>query len=224
MTLRSSASVTMSPDFGVEASPSVVVIQNLLAGLARSASPTTRGTVRRRPGCDSPHYLCLSCGGKKVQLHGTCGWMSSNLDLTMDIMELAFIGIGIMGKSMAGHLLSAGHRLTVHTRTAAKAEELVARGARLAASPVDAVRHAEVAFICVTDTPDVEAVVLGPGGIREGARQGLVVVDHSTISPSATRRFAAALAASGTAFLDAPVSGGDVGARNATLSIMVGGD
>ncbi|HKA90768.1 MAG TPA: NAD(P)-dependent oxidoreductase [Haliangiales bacterium] len=139
-------------------------------------------------------------------------------------MELAFIGIGIMGKSMAGHLLSAGHRLTVHTRTAAKAEELVARGARLAASPVDAVRHAEVAFICVTDTPDVEAVVLGPGGIREGARQGLVVVDHSTISPSATRRFAAALAASGTAFLDAPVSGGDVGARNATLSIMVGGD
>ncbi len=140
------------------------------------------------------------------------------------IMELAFIGLGIMGKSMAGHLVAAGHDVTVHTRTAAKAEELLARGARFAASPADAVRHAEVAFICVTDTPDVEAVVLGPSGIREAARPGLIVVDHSTISPSATRRFAEKLAAAGTAFLDAPVSGGDVGARNATLSIMVGGE
>jgi 3-hydroxyisobutyrate dehydrogenase len=139
-------------------------------------------------------------------------------------MDLAFIGLGIMGKSMAGHLASAGHQVTVHSRTRASGDELVARGARWAATPRDAVRHAEVAFICVTDTPDVEAVVLGPGGIREGAHRGLVVVDHSTISPSATRRFAAELFAAGASFLDAPVSGGDVGARNATLSIMVGGD
>lgn len=139
-------------------------------------------------------------------------------------MELAFIGLGIMGRSMAGHLVTAGHSVTVHTRSKAKADDLLARGARWAGTPADAARHAEVAFICVTDTPDVEAVVLGPGGIREAARPGLIVVDHSTISPSATRRFAAEVAAGGTAFLDAPVSGGDVGARNATLSIMVGGD
>jgi 3-hydroxyisobutyrate dehydrogenase len=138
--------------------------------------------------------------------------------------RLAFIGLGIMGQPMAGHLLTAGHALVVHSRTKSKAEALIARGAKWADSPTEAARAADVAFICVTDTPDVEAVVLGPGGVLEAARAGMIVVDHSTISPSATRRFAEALAGKGAAFLDAPVSGGDVGARNATLAIMVGGE
>jgi len=129
-----------------------------------------------------------------------------------------------MGLPMAGHLLAAGHRLTVHTRTRARAEPLLARGAAWADSPAAAASAADVVFMCVPDTPDVEAVVLGGKGIMESARAGLRVVDHSTISPSATRRLAEALAQKGSCFLDAPVSGGDVGARNATLSIMVGGE
>jgi 3-hydroxyisobutyrate dehydrogenase len=138
--------------------------------------------------------------------------------------QLAFIGMGIMGLPMAGHLLSAGNRVAVHTRTKAKAEALLAKGATWAASPGKAARGAEVVFICVTDTPDVRAVLLGKGGVIESARDGLIVVDHSTISPSATREMADELAKKGTILLDAPISGGDVGARNATLSIMAGGD
>ena len=129
-----------------------------------------------------------------------------------------------MGQPMAGHLLAAGHALVVHNRTKSKADALIARGAKWADSPAEAARGADVVFICVTDTPDVEAVVLGPGGVVEAARAAMIVVDHSTISPSATRRFAEALAGKGAAFLDAPVSGGDVGAKNATLAIMVGGE
>jgi 3-hydroxyisobutyrate dehydrogenase len=138
--------------------------------------------------------------------------------------RLAFIGTGIMGAPMAGHLLSAGHRLIVHTRTRSRADDLLRRGAAWADSPAAAARDADVVFVNVPDTPDVEAVVLGERGILSAARAGLVVVDHSTISPSATRQMSEALAARGAALLDAPVSGGDVGARNATLSIMVGGD
>jgi 3-hydroxyisobutyrate dehydrogenase len=138
--------------------------------------------------------------------------------------SVAFIGLGIMGGPMAGHLLAAGHPLVVHTRTKGKADQLLSRGAKWAASPQEAAASADVVFICVTDTPDVEHVVLGERGIIQSARDGLIVVDHSTISPSATRHMAEVLAAKGTRFLDAPISGGDVGARNATLSIMVGGD
>ena len=138
--------------------------------------------------------------------------------------QLAFIGSGIMGGPMAGHLLAAGHGVTVHTRTRARAEPLIAKGATWATSPAAAAEKAEVVFICVTDTPDVEAVVLGDDGLLSAVRPGMVIVDHSTISPSATRRFAAAVAEKGALFLDAPVSGGDIGAKNATLSIMVGGD
>jgi 3-hydroxyisobutyrate dehydrogenase len=125
---------------------------------------------------------------------------------------------------MAGHLLAAGHRVVVHSRTRAKAESILAKGAAWASSPAEAARDAEVVFVCVTDTPDVRAVLLGEGGVIQAARSGLSVVDHSTISPSATREMAGELASRGTTLLDAPVSGGDVGARNATLSIMVGGD
>jgi 3-hydroxyisobutyrate dehydrogenase len=138
--------------------------------------------------------------------------------------RLAFIGTGIMGAPMAGHLLAAGFPLAVHTRTRAKAEELLRRGATWADSPADAARGADVVFVNVPDTPDVEAVLTGERGVLSAARAGLIVIDHSTISPSATRRMAAALAERGAKLLDAPVSGGDVGAKNATLSIMVGGD
>src|SRR3954469_23828969 len=138
--------------------------------------------------------------------------------------RLAFIGTGIMGAPMAGHLLAAGYPLSLHSRTKSKAEELLRRGAKWADSPAAAARDADVVFVNVPDTPDVESVVTGNGGVLSVARSGLIVVDHSTISPSATRRMNDALAARGAKLLDAPVSGGDVGARNATLSIMVGGD
>jgi len=138
--------------------------------------------------------------------------------------KVAFIGTGIMGAPMAGHLLSGGNSLIVNSRTKSKAEELIARGARWANSPKEAASAADFVFVCVTDTPDVEKVILGKDGVIESARAGLIVIDHSTISPSATKKMAEALKARGAAMLDAPVSGGDVGAKNATLSIMVGGD
>ena len=137
--------------------------------------------------------------------------------------RLAFIGLGIMGRPMAGHLLAGGHRLVVHTRTRSTADELLGRGATWADSPAAAAADADVVLTCLTDTPDVRAVLLGDAGVVHAARPGLVVVDHSTISPAATRDFARELLAHGTTLLDAPVSGGDVGARAATLSIMVGG-
>ncbi|HEX8524799.1 MAG TPA: NAD(P)-dependent oxidoreductase [Tepidisphaeraceae bacterium] len=139
-------------------------------------------------------------------------------------VPVAFIGLGVMGEPMAGHLLVAGHPLTVHTRTKSKAEALVSRGAKWSSTPAEAVKDADVIFICVTDTPDVEAVVLGQDGLIGSVREGTIIVDHSTISPSATRALAAEVSRRGAHFLDAPISGGDVGARSATLAIMVGGD
>jgi 3-hydroxyisobutyrate dehydrogenase len=129
-----------------------------------------------------------------------------------------------MGLPMAGHLQRAGHPLYVHTRTKHKAEPLTDTGAKWCPSPAAAVAKAQVVFICVTDTPDVEAVILGDKGILSAAKPGLIVVDHSTISPSATKQMSQMLATRGAMLLDAPVSGGDIGAKNATLSIMVGGD
>ncbi len=138
--------------------------------------------------------------------------------------NVAFIGLGIMGLPMAGHLVDAGHELSVYTRTKARAEALLARGAQWCVSPGTAARKAEFAFVCVPDTPDVEQVLTGDHGVIESAREGMIVIDHSTISPSATRHLAAAFARRGAALLDAPVSGGESGAKNATLAIMVGGD
>jgi 3-hydroxyisobutyrate dehydrogenase len=138
--------------------------------------------------------------------------------------RLAFIGLGIMGGPMAGHLLAAGHSVVVNTRTKARADELLSKGATWANSPADAARDAEVIFTCVPDTPDVEAVLLGDGGVISGAKAGAIVVDHSTISPAITREMATKLREKGITLLDAPISGGDVGAKNATLAIMVGGD
>ncbi len=138
--------------------------------------------------------------------------------------RVAFIGLGIMGEPMAGHLLKAGHALTVHSRTRSRADDLLERGATWALSPAEAAERADFVFICVPDTPDVEEVVLGENGVARVARTGQVVIDHSTISPTVTRRIAESLLDHGVPFLDAPVSGGDSGARSASLSIMVGGE
>lgn len=129
-----------------------------------------------------------------------------------------------MGGPMAGHLLDGGAELTVNTRTHARAQHLIDRGAKWADTPAQAAAEADVVFTCVPDTPDVESVVIGNSGILSVARPGLIVVDHSTISPTATKKMNEALSAHGAELLDAPVSGGDIGARNATLSIMVGGE
>ena len=139
-------------------------------------------------------------------------------------MKVAFIGMGTMGVGMAMNILSAGHELTVHNRTREKEEILAAAGANRAASPQEAAAGAEIIVICVSDTPDVEEIILGDTGVIQGASPGSVVVDNSTISPGATRRMADMLAEKGVDMLDAPVSGGSEGAQNGTLSIMVGGE
>ena len=138
-------------------------------------------------------------------------------------MNLAFIGLGIMGRPMALHLMQGGHAMRVYARRAQALPPLVDAGAVACSSPAQAARGAEVIFTIVSDTPDVQQVLLGEGSVTEGAQPGAIVVDMSTISPIATRAMAQALAAKGIEMLDAPVSGGDVGAINATLSIMVGG-
>jgi len=139
-------------------------------------------------------------------------------------MKVTFIGLGTMGAGMASNILKAGHELTVHNRTREKEEILAAEGAQRAASPKEAASGAEVIVICVSDTPDVEEIVLGNDGVIHGASAGAIVVDMSTISPTATRRMAAKLGEEGIKMLDAPVSGGSEGAQNGTLAIMVGGD
>lgn len=136
---------------------------------------------------------------------------------------IGFIGLGIMGKPMAKNLMKAGFKLTVFNRTASKAEELRALGADVAGSPAEAASKSEVVITIVSDTPDVEEVILGPGGVASKARPGTVVIDMSTISPAATQRIAKALEEKGIEMLDAPVSGGERGAIEGTLSIMVGG-
>jgi len=139
-------------------------------------------------------------------------------------LRLGFIGLGLMGKPMAGHLLAAGFPLSVHNRSGAAVAELVAAGAVEAASPVEVAAAADLVFTCLPDSPDVQQVVLGPRGILEGGHRGLIVVDHSTILPATARKLAEALGARGLHFLDAPVSGGQLGAQKGTLTIMVGGD
>src|SRR5437867_2787833 len=138
--------------------------------------------------------------------------------------RVGFIGLGIMGRPMAGHILEAGYPLTVHNRSRAKAEELASRGAGVAGSPAEVAATSEVVITMVSDSSDVEEVVAGPRGVLEGVRPGSIVVDMSTISPAVERRLEEKLRARGCALIDAPVSGGDVGAREATLAIMAGGE
>ncbi len=137
--------------------------------------------------------------------------------------RLGFIGLGVMGRPMALNLLKAGYAMTVYARRPAAAAPLVAAGARAVASSAEVARAADVVFTLVTTSADSEQVALGAHGIIEGARAGGVVVDMATISPLATRRIAEALEARGVEHLDAPVSGGPMGAQSATLAIMVGG-
>lgn len=137
-------------------------------------------------------------------------------------MHIGFIGLGIMGTPMAGHLIRGGHRLYVHSRSGVPAE--IAGAATVCASGRDVARQADIVILMVPDTPDVGAVLFGEGGVAEGLTSGKVVVDMSSISPVETKRYAERIRALGCEYLDAPVSGGDVGARNGTLSIMVGGD
>ena len=138
-------------------------------------------------------------------------------------MKVAFIGLGIMGRPMALNLLKAGHSVFVHGRRPESMVPLAQAGCNGCASMAEAAAQAEVTIIMVSDTHDVKQVLFAEGGVAEGAQPGSVVVDMSTISPTATQRYAERLAERGVAMLDAPVSGGDVGAINATLSIMVGG-
>lgn len=137
--------------------------------------------------------------------------------------SIAFIGLGIMGRPMAGHLQAAGHELSVVRHVSPLPEELLAGGAAECATAAEAASRSEVVITMVPDTPDVEAVLLGAGGVAEGLRAGTTVIDMSSISPIETKRFAAAIAEKGCDYLDAPVSGGEVGAKSASLTIMAGG-
>ena len=137
-------------------------------------------------------------------------------------MNVGFIGLGIMGAPMAGHLIAGGHSLALKTRRQVP-ENLVAAGGQACASAAEVAERSDIVILMLPDTPDVETVLFGADGVAEGAKRGAVVVDMSSISPIATRDFAARLAERGVDYLDAPVSGGEVGARNAALSIMVGG-
>ncbi|PYV19275.1 MAG: 2-hydroxy-3-oxopropionate reductase [Acidobacteria bacterium] len=138
--------------------------------------------------------------------------------------RIGFIGLGVMGLPMAGHLLRAGYPLTVYNRTASKTADLASQGARVAKAPSGVAEQSDVVITMVSDSPDVEAVVAGPSGVIEGVRPGSVVIDMSTVAPLLEQRLDELLRGRGATLLDAPVSGGDVGARNATLAIMVGGD
>jgi 3-hydroxyisobutyrate dehydrogenase len=139
-------------------------------------------------------------------------------------MKVAFIGLGTMGVGMSLNILKAGHEVTVHNRTREKEEAVAKEGARRAESPKEAAGGAEIIVTIVSDTPDVEEVVLGANGIIHGAAEGTMLIDMSTISPAATRQMAEKLGQKGIKMLDAPVSGGSEGAQNGTLAIMVGGE
>jgi 3-hydroxyisobutyrate dehydrogenase/2-hydroxy-3-oxopropionate reductase len=135
-------------------------------------------------------------------------------------MRIAFLGLGIMGRPMAANLVKAGHEVTVWNRTAGQPVE----GAKMAASPAAAARGAEVVWLCVSDTKAVENVLFGPQGVEESVTEGMIVVNSSTISPSAERKFAERLQARGAQYVDAPVTGSKAGAESGTLIFILGGE
>ena len=145
------------------------------------------------------------------------------LNQGVDKMQIGFVGLGIMGRPMALNLIKAGYSLTVYNRTSEKCRSLVDAGAGAAASPRQAAEGADIVITIVSDTPDVESVLFGADGVSEGLTARAVVVDMSTISPKATVGFAKRLAEGGCEMLDAPVTGGEKGAIERTLTIMVGG-
>ena len=139
-------------------------------------------------------------------------------------MKVTFIGIGTMGAPMVLNLLKAGHEVTVHNRTRDREISVASAGAKRAASPKEAAVGSEVIITCVSDSPDLEAVILGENGVIHGAQAGAIVIDMSTISPAVTRHVAEVLSQKGVKMIDAPVSGGSEGAQKGTLSIMIGGE
>ena len=143
--------------------------------------------------------------------------------MTHERQKIGFIGLGIMGAPMCGHLIAAGHQLFVHTRGRVP-DAIASTSATQCTSSRGVAERADIVIVMVPDTPDVEQVLFGERGVAAGLTPGKVVVDMSSISPVATKDFARRIGELGCAYLDAPVSGGEVGARNATLSIMVGGD
>jgi 2-hydroxy-3-oxopropionate reductase len=150
-------------------------------------------------------------------------WREEVSDVADDAGVIGFIGLGIMGKPMARNLLNAGFELVVHSRSSGPVDELVEAGARRASSPAEVAGAVDTLITMLPDTPDVEHVLFGDAGAVGGLRQGSLAIDMSTISPIATRAMAARLRESGVGFLDAPVSGGEKGAIDGTLSIMIGG-
>lgn len=141
------------------------------------------------------------------------------------MLRVGYIGLGLMGKSIARNILKAGFPVVVHNRSRAAVDELVAEGAIAASSPTEVAQQVDIVFTNLPDSPDVEKVTLDEEkGIVAGARPGLIYVDNSTIKPASARMIAAALKEKGVLALDAPVSGGDIGAKNGTLTIMVGGE
>jgi 2-hydroxy-3-oxopropionate reductase len=137
--------------------------------------------------------------------------------------RIGFIGLGVMGRPMAGHLLAKGYPLVVKSRSRGPVDAMIAAGAREAATPAEVARQSDVIITMLPDTPDVELVLTGPDGVLAGIQQGGLVIDMSSISPVAAKSLANRVAAAGGTMLDAPVSGGEIGALNAALSIMVGG-
>mgnify|MGYP001338059823 CR=1 FL=1 len=140
------------------------------------------------------------------------------------MLKVGYIGLGLMGKPMAANILKAGFPLMVHNRSRAAVDELTALGALAASSPKEVAAWADVVLTNLPDSPDVEKVALGDNGVLAGGHPGLIFIDHSTIKPATARKVAAGLAKGGIAALDAPVSGGQIGAINGSLTIMVGGD
>ena len=135
-------------------------------------------------------------------------------------MRVAFLGLGIMGRAMATNLAKAGHEVTVWNRTPGKEVE----GAKTAASPAEAAQGVEVVWVCVSDTAAVESVLFGPNGVEQSLAEGMVIADSSTISPSATRKFAERVARKGVQYVDSPMTGSKTGAEGGTLLFMIGGD
>ena len=140
------------------------------------------------------------------------------------MIKVGYIGLGLMGKSIARNILKSGFPVVVHNRSRAAVDELVSEGAIAANSPKEVASQVDIIFTNLPDSPDVEKVVFGENGIIKGARAGLIVIDNSTIKPASARMIAEKLKEKGVFSLDAPVSGGDIGAKNGTLTIMVGGD
>ena len=149
---------------------------------------------------------------------------TSSQAVTPETTRIGWIGTGVMGRSMCGHLIDAGYRATVFNRTPAKADSLVDKGATRAGSPREVAEASDVVFTIVGYPQDVESVVLGEDGVLAGASAGMTIVDMTTSRPSLAEKIAEVAAEKGVASIDAPVSGGDTGARNAALSIMIGGD